>query len=366
MFRMANWRRNRIVEAQLRVVILVTERTREGEVLRQAGRRAAGARSNGGVLPDLDGDAQDRRRQPVPRAGRAREAGREERRPVPEPDGLRRDDRPDRSSPGTSTRCRTSPSARASSTCWAPTIAGGSRSTSGSSTTSSGSTTRPVSSRLGRRRGEAGRAAGAGERDHGAPRRVTRSSTASGPSVAWTSNVRSTARALTPPRYGPRPSISTCGLRFASRSDSVTLVASARAASAVATSAISIASAPLPKSIAADSVLIVAASARPGCAASVLRVSAGTIAAPQNRVRAGGALDQAHQLEVGGGAVGGAGACRRDRPCACPTLPAPSANVWSSRKKPTTVGSFFDDQSVRRPCFVATRSSPFFCSSSRA
>jgi len=35
MFRMANWRRNRIVEAQLRVTILVTERTREGEVLRK-------------------------------------------------------------------------------------------------------------------------------------------------------------------------------------------------------------------------------------------------------------------------------------------------------------------------------------------
>jgi inward rectifier potassium channel len=35
MFRMANWRRNRIVEAQLRIVVLVTERTREGEVLRR-------------------------------------------------------------------------------------------------------------------------------------------------------------------------------------------------------------------------------------------------------------------------------------------------------------------------------------------
>jgi inward rectifier potassium channel len=35
MFRMANWRLNRIVEAQLRVVLLVTERTREGEVLRR-------------------------------------------------------------------------------------------------------------------------------------------------------------------------------------------------------------------------------------------------------------------------------------------------------------------------------------------
>jgi inward rectifier potassium channel len=35
MFRMANWRRNRIVEAQLRVVMLVSERTREGEVLRR-------------------------------------------------------------------------------------------------------------------------------------------------------------------------------------------------------------------------------------------------------------------------------------------------------------------------------------------
>src|SRR5499427_2654918 len=35
MFRMANWRRNRIVEAQVRVVLLVTERTREGEVLRR-------------------------------------------------------------------------------------------------------------------------------------------------------------------------------------------------------------------------------------------------------------------------------------------------------------------------------------------
>jgi len=35
MFRMANWRRNRIVEAQLRVVMLTTEKTREGEVLRR-------------------------------------------------------------------------------------------------------------------------------------------------------------------------------------------------------------------------------------------------------------------------------------------------------------------------------------------
>jgi inward rectifier potassium channel len=35
MFRMANWRRNRIVEAQLRVVMLVNERTREGEMLRR-------------------------------------------------------------------------------------------------------------------------------------------------------------------------------------------------------------------------------------------------------------------------------------------------------------------------------------------
>jgi inward rectifier potassium channel len=35
MFRMANWRRNRIVEAQLRVVMLATEKTREGEVLRR-------------------------------------------------------------------------------------------------------------------------------------------------------------------------------------------------------------------------------------------------------------------------------------------------------------------------------------------
>jgi inward rectifier potassium channel len=35
MFRMANWRRNRIVEARLGVVLLVTERTREGEVLRR-------------------------------------------------------------------------------------------------------------------------------------------------------------------------------------------------------------------------------------------------------------------------------------------------------------------------------------------
>jgi inward rectifier potassium channel len=35
MFRMANWRRNRIVEARLSVVMLVTERTREGEMLRR-------------------------------------------------------------------------------------------------------------------------------------------------------------------------------------------------------------------------------------------------------------------------------------------------------------------------------------------
>ena len=35
MFRMANWRRNRIVEAQLHAVMLVSERTREGEMLRK-------------------------------------------------------------------------------------------------------------------------------------------------------------------------------------------------------------------------------------------------------------------------------------------------------------------------------------------
>ncbi len=35
MFRMANWRRNRIVEARLGVVLLVTELTREGEILRR-------------------------------------------------------------------------------------------------------------------------------------------------------------------------------------------------------------------------------------------------------------------------------------------------------------------------------------------
>jgi len=35
MFRMANWRHNQVVEAQLSVVLLVTERTREGEVLRR-------------------------------------------------------------------------------------------------------------------------------------------------------------------------------------------------------------------------------------------------------------------------------------------------------------------------------------------
>jgi inward rectifier potassium channel len=35
MFRMANWRHNQVVEAQLRVIVLVTERTREGETLRR-------------------------------------------------------------------------------------------------------------------------------------------------------------------------------------------------------------------------------------------------------------------------------------------------------------------------------------------
>jgi inward rectifier potassium channel len=35
MFRMANWRRNRIVEARLRIIMLVNERTREGEALRR-------------------------------------------------------------------------------------------------------------------------------------------------------------------------------------------------------------------------------------------------------------------------------------------------------------------------------------------
>jgi inward rectifier potassium channel len=35
MFRMANWRRNRIVEARLGVTLLVTEKTREGEVMRR-------------------------------------------------------------------------------------------------------------------------------------------------------------------------------------------------------------------------------------------------------------------------------------------------------------------------------------------
>jgi inward rectifier potassium channel len=35
MFRMANWRRNRIVEARLGVTLLVTEKTREGDVMRR-------------------------------------------------------------------------------------------------------------------------------------------------------------------------------------------------------------------------------------------------------------------------------------------------------------------------------------------
>jgi inward rectifier potassium channel len=35
MFRLANWRRNQIVEAQLSVMVLVTERTREGEMMRR-------------------------------------------------------------------------------------------------------------------------------------------------------------------------------------------------------------------------------------------------------------------------------------------------------------------------------------------
>jgi inward rectifier potassium channel len=35
MFRMTNWRHNQVAEAQLRVIVLVTERTREGEMLRR-------------------------------------------------------------------------------------------------------------------------------------------------------------------------------------------------------------------------------------------------------------------------------------------------------------------------------------------
>src|SRR5205823_6086143 len=35
MFRLANWRRNQIVEAALNVMILVTERTKEGDVMRR-------------------------------------------------------------------------------------------------------------------------------------------------------------------------------------------------------------------------------------------------------------------------------------------------------------------------------------------
>ena len=35
MFRRANWRRNRIVEARLRIIMLIDERTREGEMLRR-------------------------------------------------------------------------------------------------------------------------------------------------------------------------------------------------------------------------------------------------------------------------------------------------------------------------------------------
>jgi inward rectifier potassium channel len=35
MFRMANWRRNQVVEAQLRIVLMVTESTREGEMMRR-------------------------------------------------------------------------------------------------------------------------------------------------------------------------------------------------------------------------------------------------------------------------------------------------------------------------------------------
>ena len=61
MFRMANWRRNRIVEAQLDVVLLVTERTLEGEVLRRQVDLPLVRDRTRGLLPDLDRDAPDRR-----------------------------------------------------------------------------------------------------------------------------------------------------------------------------------------------------------------------------------------------------------------------------------------------------------------
>ena len=35
-FRMANWRHNQIVEAQLRVILLIRERTREGHEMRRS------------------------------------------------------------------------------------------------------------------------------------------------------------------------------------------------------------------------------------------------------------------------------------------------------------------------------------------
>ena len=100
---------------------------------------------------------------------------------------------------------------------------------------------------------------------------------------------------------------------------------------------------PLPKSIAADIVLMVAASLRPGCAASERRVSAGTIAAPQiacvPAARSTRRTSSRLVAALSPGLVWFARSAMR-----APQPPAPSAKVCSSMKKPDQGGV-----ALRRP-----------------
>ena len=298
----------------------------------------------------------DRRRQPVLWAGRAREAGREERRAVPEPDGLRRDDRPDHPRRASEYTLTTSPSARASPTCWAPTTAGGSRSTSASSTTSSGSESDVVATARRSRRGRAaGRSRARCRRGRARPwqrRRVTRSSKASGPASACTSNVRSTARGADAAEVRPEAQHQHLRVPFRvaqrfghlGRERRARRPRSRRRRCSAASGALAEVDRGRQR---VDRRRVGEAGLRGerSCASTRGRSRRPRSHACRRRARPGApARGWWRRCRPG------AGACRRGRPSACPTCPRPARTCGRRGRSRRRRDRFFDDQSVRRPC----------------
>ena len=76
MFRMANWRGNLIVEAQLHVVVLVEERTAEGEVFRRPVELPLVRDRNATFVLTWTAMHRDRRKEPILRGRPARQAAR--------------------------------------------------------------------------------------------------------------------------------------------------------------------------------------------------------------------------------------------------------------------------------------------------